>query len=117
MKKIKIVFFLILIILTKKKKPSILIITYFRDTWNMEKLSQIFYLKKIYSLFTPPIHAEEVIRTSDSNEKEKAINTINENIENFFFNRKVLYNSDIITKEAFIISIQRAEKKFVWKNC
>jgi hypothetical protein len=81
----------------------------------MEKLSQIFYLKKIYSLFTPPIHAEEVIRTSDSNEKEKAINTINENIENFFFNRKVLYNSDIITKEAFIISIQRAEKSLYGK--
>lgn len=49
------------------------------------------------------------------NKKEKAINTINENIENFFFNRKVLYNSDIITKEAFIISIQRAEKSLYGK--
>ena len=74
------------------------------------KILTNFLFKENLFLVYSPIHAEEVIRTSDSNEKEKAINTINENIENFFFNRKVLYNSDIITKEAFIISIQRAEK-------
>lgn len=61
------------------------------------------------------IHAEEVIRTSDSIKKEKAINTINENIKNFFFNRRILNNSNAITKEAFIISVQKAEKSLYRK--
>ena len=61
------------------------------------------------------IHAEEVIRTSDSIKKEKAINTINENIKNFFFNRIILNNSNAITKEAFIISVQKAEKSLYRK--
>ena len=62
-----------------------------------------------------PIHAEEIIRITNSEEKENQIEINNKNIEKFFYNRKVLYNQDYIEIEEFILSVRRAENNPIGK--
>ena len=62
-----------------------------------------------------PIHAEEIIRITNQEEKENQIEINNKNIKKFFYNRKVLNNQDYIEIEEFIWSVRRAENNPIGK--
>jgi|GEM_PF-1214864 hypothetical protein len=72
---------------------------------------------KIENLFLvySPIHAEEIIRITNQEEKENQIEINNKNIEKFFYNRKVLNNQDYIEIEEFILSVRRAKNNPIGK--
>ncbi|EGN65422.1 hypothetical protein HMPREF0401_02218 [Fusobacterium animalis 11_3_2] len=77
-------------------------------------ITDFLFLENLFLVYSP-IHAEEIIRITNSEEKENQIEINNKNIEKFFYNRKVLYNQDYIEIEEFILSVRRAENNPIGK--
>lgn len=77
-------------------------------------ITDFLFLENLFLVYSP-IHAKEIIRITNSEEKENQIEINNKNIEKFFYNRKVLYNQDYIEIEEFILSVRRAENNPIGK--
>lgn len=77
-------------------------------------ITDFLFLENLFLVYSP-IHAEEIIRITNQEEKENQIKINNKNIEKFFFNRKTLNNQDYIEIEEFILSVKRAENNPIGK--
>ena len=77
-------------------------------------ITNFLFLENLFLVYSP-IHAEEIIRITNQEEKENQIKINNKNIEKFFFNRKTLNNQDYIEIEEFILSVKRAENNPIGK--
>ena len=77
-------------------------------------ITDFLFLENLFLVYSP-IHAEEIIRITNQEEKENQIEINNKNIKKFFYNRKVLNNQDYIEIEEFIWSVRRAENNPIGK--
>ena len=77
-------------------------------------ITDFLFLENLFIVYSP-IHAEEIIRITNQEEKENQIEINNKNIKKFFYNRKVLNNQDYIEIEEFILSVRRAENNPIGK--
>lgn len=77
-------------------------------------ITNFLFLENLFLVYSP-IHAEEIIRITNQEEKENQIEINNKNIKKFFYNRKVLNNQDYIEIEEFIWSVRRAENNPIGK--
>ena len=77
-------------------------------------ITNFLFLENLFLVYSP-IHAEEIIRITNQEEKENKIEINNKNIKKFFYNRKVLNNQDYIEIEEFIWSVRRAENNPIGK--